>query len=383
MTDSTIGKWPNYSEAEIKAVVKVLETGKVNYQNEKDGEGRKFESEFAKFAGSKYAIAVANGTVALDLALYGLKINSGEVIVPARSFIASASCVVNAGATPIFADVDRDSQNITPNTAESHINENTRAIILVHHAGWPCDMDGFKKLVEGTNIKLIEDCAQAHGAKYKKHPVGGLGDVGAWSFCADKIMTTGGEGGMVTCNDEAMWGRMWSFMNHGKNKEKSEKNHGDGKFHRVHDTIGTNWRLTEMQSAMGGVQLQRMPEWHRQRTENAIRIIDTLKERSDLFRVPEFPDEIEHAFYKLYAFTHNAAYRDKLLKHMMELDTGCQMGSSPEIYREKAFGEQPSIEDSVARALGDTSIMFRVHPGANIDIVIKALETLNAADFKS
>lgn len=398
MSKSTTS-WPRFSKKEAKAVKKVLRSNKINYQVEKNGEGHKFEREFADFAGTKHAIAVANGTVALDLALYGLGIgarNGGsaddEVIVTPRSFIASASCVVNAGAKPIFADVDQDSQNITPGTVEEHISNNTRAIILVHLAGWPCDMDGFNKLVEdekrenGTDIKLIEDCAQAHGAKYKGRPVGGLGDVAAWSFCTDKIMTTGGEGGMVTVNDDDLRKRMWSFMNHGKELVPTMEYEENGKFKYVHVNFGTNWRLTEMQSAIGRIQLKRMPNWHRQRTENAKLIMSKLQE-IDLFRVPEIPGDVEHAFYKLYVFvTGGAEVRKKVLEKFGELGIPEKTGAAPELYREPAFKALFKIEHPlenehprlpIAKKLGESSIMLLVHPGYDAQKIVDLLDKVN------
>ncbi|RMD94741.1 MAG: DegT/DnrJ/EryC1/StrS family aminotransferase, partial [Alphaproteobacteria bacterium] len=210
------GSWPHYAADEVDAAIRVLRSGRVNYWTGR--ECREFEREFAALCGTRHAVAVANGTVALDLALHGLGIGaanggsaSDEVIVTPRSFVASASCVVNAGARPVFADVDRDSGNITPASAAACITARTRAVICVHLAGWPCDMDGFRALADAHGLALIEDCAQAHGARFRGRPVGGLGDVAAWSFCQDKIISTGGEGGMVTCNDAALFRRMWAF----------------------------------------------------------------------------------------------------------------------------------------------------------------------------
>ncbi|MEP2705279.1 MAG: DegT/DnrJ/EryC1/StrS aminotransferase family protein [Roseibium sp.] len=381
--------WPNYTEEEIEAVTRVLRSNKVNYWT--GDEGRKFESEFAHFAQTNHAVALANGTVALDLALHGLRIGSNnggqasdEVIVTPRSFIASASSVVNAGARPVFADVDPDSQNITPSTAERHITDQTRAIICVHLAGWPCDMDGFNTLTAERGINLIEDCAQAHGARYKGRPVGGLGDVAAWSFCQDKIMSTGGEGGMVTCNDEDLWKRMWSFKDHGKNwNSVYERQHKPG-FRWLHDSFGTNWRLTEMQSAIGRIQLKRMPEWRRKRAENARKIRESLKSLSELVDYLKFPwlecDHVEcqtpdlkcqHAFYKYYVFVRRDILgiensRDDIIQDLTEIGYQCMQGSCSEIYLEKAFAEtvfRPDTSLPIAKQLGETSIMFNVHPG--------------------
>ena len=223
-------------------------------------EGRNFEREFALWSDSKYAIAVANGTVALDLALAGCGIgarNGGkaddEVIVTPRTFVASVSSIVNAGAIPKFADVDKNSGNINQHTIKAVLTKKTKGIVAVHLAGWPCDMQPIMELAREKNIRVIEDCAQAHGARYQGRSVGSLGDVAAWSFCQDKIMTTGGEGGMVTTNDQGLWSVMWSFKDHGKSWEAVyERDHPPG-FRWVHDSFGTNWRMTEMQAAIGRI----------------------------------------------------------------------------------------------------------------------------------
>lgn len=372
--------WPNFSQEEADAVTRVLLSNKVNYWT--GTETREFETEFAKFAGTDHAIALANGTVALDLALYGLGIGSrnggsdiDEVIVTPRSFMASASAIVNAGARPVFADVDRDSQNITPETAAPLITQNTRAILCVHLAGWPCDMDGFKDLIGPRNIRLIEDCAQAHGARYKGRPVGGLGDVAAWSFCQDKIMTTGGEGGMVTCDDPDLWKRMWAYKDHGKSWDAVyERDHAPG-FRWLHESFGTNWRLTEMQSAIGRIQLRRMPKWHQARTRNAQDLAAALKPFSgkDGFIRLVAPSDADyvHAYYKYYAFVRpknlpEAKNRDAVIARFIEQGLPAMQGTCSEMYLEKAFsnsGLRPKERLSTARELGETSLLFLTHPG--------------------
>ncbi len=381
--------WPNFTQEEADAVSKVLLSNKVNYWT--GNEGQEFEKEFAQFAQTKHAVALANGTLALDLALYGLEIGSrnggsdqDEVIVTPRSFIASASAIVNAGAKPVFADVDRNSQNITPETVAQHITNNTKAILCVHLVGWPCDMDGFVDLVGSRSISLIEDCAQAHGAKYNGRSVGGLGDVAAWSFCQDKIMTTGGEGGMVTCNNENLWKRMWAFKDHGKNWNSiNSKNHETG-FRWLHEAIGTNWRLTEMQSAIGRIQLKRMSSWQVQRNKNALKlnkILSAFSGENGFLRLPSPSDKnnIEHAYYKYYAFIRpenlpNSMTRDDIVDSFNKQGLACFQGACPEIYLEKAFkkiGFSSQERLPVAKELGETSLMFLVHPGiVNIDVRI-------------
>jgi len=210
--------WPSYSDEEATAVRNVILSNKVNYWT--GTECREFEKEFAAWVGTEYAVALSNGTLALDVALKAIHISPGdEVIVTPRTFLASASCIVNAGAVPVFADVDRDSQNITADTIRAVLTPRTRAIICVHLAGWPCDMDPIMELAKTHDLFVIEDCAQAHGARYRGRMVGSIGHIGAWSFCQDKIMSTGGEGGMVTTNSRVWWTAMWSYKDHGKSWE--------------------------------------------------------------------------------------------------------------------------------------------------------------------
>ena len=389
MLNGPLPPWPNYTQEEADAVSRVLLSNKVNYWTGQ--EGRMFEEEFATFAGTKYAIALANGTVALDLALHGLGIGSqnggsaeDEVIVTPRSFIASVSTIVNAGARPVFADVDILSGNITGETVAPVITNKTRGIIAVHLAGWPCDMDGLREAIGGREIRLIEDCAQAHGAMYKGKPVGGLGDVAAWSFCQDKIMTTGGEGGMVTCDDEALWRRMWAFKDHGKSYEAVyEREHASG-FRWLHESFGTNWRLTEMQSAIGRIQLRRMPEWHAARTANAAVITEALKPfagEGGPLRLGtlgtdtsnEYNDRTRHAWYKYYAYVRldnvsQSWNRDLIAEAISTAGVPCMQGSCSEMYLERAFAKtlsRPASPLRVAKNLGQTSLMFLVHPGSN------------------
>ncbi len=382
MLNGPFSPWPHFTHEEADAVRDVILSGRVNYWT--GTIGREFERRFAKFANTKHAIALANGTVALNLALQGLGIGTAyggsaddEVIVTPRSFIASASAVVNAGAKPIFADVDRDSQNITPATASPHINPNTKAIICVHLAGWPCDMEGFRALAAPHGIKLIEDCAQAHGAAFNREPVGGLGDVAAWSFCQDKIMTTGGEGGMVTCNDDTLWRRMWAYKDHGKSWEAVyERQHEPG-FRWLHESIGTNWRLTEAQSAIGQIQLDRMPDWRAARTRNSERIFEAAR-ANPLFRVPTVPNAVTHAFYKAYVFVNgNAKLRDAIMEHINAAGVPCFSGSCSEIYREKAFGALPQRLPA-AQELGETSLMFLVHPSLSEAEIAKTSRVIQA-----
>lgn len=360
--------WPSFTDEEADAVRNVILSNKVNYWT--GHEGREFEKEFAAWASTEYAIALANGTVALDVALLALGIGEGdEVVVTPRTFLASVSSIVNAGAVPVFAEVDRDSQNITAETIRAVLTSRTRAVICVHLAGWPCDMDPIMALAAEHDLKVIEDCAQAHGARYKGRPVGSIGHVGAWSFCQDKIMTTGGEGGMVTTNDRDLWKRMWSIKDHGKSWDAVyEREHAPG-FRWLHESFGTNWRMMEVQAVIGRIQLQRMPSWHAARLANAVRIWSVANGLTGL-RVPTMPTDIVHAAYKCYVFVEPAELaegwsRDRILSEISSRGVPCFSGSCSEVYLEKAFdgtGWRPTERLAVARELGETSLMFLVHP---------------------
>ena len=356
--------WPLFTEEEANAVQAVLLSNKTNYWT--GDECRKFEREFAEFSDSKYAVALGNGTLALDIAFKVLNIANGdEVIVTSRTFIASISSIVTAGAVPVFADVDISSQNITRESIRSVITDKTKAIVCVHLAGWPCDMDPIMQLSKERDLFVIEDCAQAHGAKYKGRFVGSIGHIGAWSFCQDKIMTTGGEGGMVTTSDESLWRKMWAYKDHGKSYEAVyERDHPKG-FRWMHESFGTNWRITAMQAAIGRIQLKRMPDWHRKRLNNANSIWNAAKQCKGL-RVPDIPDYIEHAAYKCYVFVKgDIDLRDKMMMEINEKGVPCYSGSCSEVYLEKAFdntGFRPKERLPVAKKLGETSLVFLVHP---------------------
>jgi len=364
----SLSSWPFFTQEEAGAIQRVLLSNKVNYWTGQ--EGREFEKEFACFADSEYAIAVSNGSTALDLALNALDVGAGdEVIVTSRTFIASISSIVNAGAKPVFADVDRDTQNITAETINAVLTDKTKAIICVHLAGWPCEMGEIMVLAEKYGLKVIEDCAQAHGAKYKGKSVGTFGDISAWSFCQDKIMTTGGEGGMVTTNDKSLWNTMWSFKDHGKSYDAIYKRQHPLGFRWLHESFGTNWRLTEMQSAIGRIQLTRMNDWTRIRGEHATKLVHVCRE-FNCIRVPEVPNYIQHANYKFYVFVEPSQLndgwnRDKIIEVLNAEGIPVMQGSCSEVYLEKAFdgtGFRPTERLPIAKELGETSLMFQVHP---------------------
>ncbi len=368
MLNSAFEPWPSFTQAEADAVSKVLLSNKVNYWTGQ--ECREFEKEFAQFAGTDYAVAVANGTVALDLALKALGIGQDDdVIVTSRTFLASASSIVIAGANPVFADVELDSQNISRRSIEAVLTPKTKAIICVHLAGWMCDMDPIMQLAEEKGLYVIEDCAQAHGAMYKGKSAGSIGHIGAWSFCQDKIMTTGGEGGMVTTNDEALWKKMWSYKDHGKNFDSVYNTQHPPGFRWLHDSFGTNWRMMEMQAVIGRLQLKQMPEWTAKRLENMHKIQNTFA-NSPYFTVHRPSEDYVHAAYKCYVQVNSDALpegwsRDRIMAEINALGVPCFSGSCSEVYLEKAFEHTPWRPEQRlhnAQALGESSLMFLVHP---------------------
>ena len=392
MLNTPFSPWPSFTQEEADAVSQVLLSNKVNYWTGQ--ECRQFETEFAKWADSKYAIAMGNGTLALDVALQALDIGAGdEVIVTPRTFIASISSVVNAGATPVFADVDEATGNITPESIAVVLTDKTKAIVCVHLAGWPCDMDGIMALADKHNLYVIEDCAQAHGARYKGRSVGSIGHIGAWSFCQDKVMTTGGEGGMVTTNDEQLWRKMWAYKDHGKSYAAVyETEHPPG-YRWLHESFGTNWRMTEMQAVLGRIQLTRMPDWTAKRTANAQAILDTCAkwEAKGYLSVPRLEESAQfadstHAYYKLYVYVQpdnlpKEWSRDRIIQEINDLGVPCFSGSASEVYLEKAFdntGLRPESRLPVAKQLGETSLMFLVHPTLTEEEIKQTVQAIDS-----
>lgn len=386
MVNTTFSPWPSFTKEESNAVARVLLSNKVNYWT--GIESREFEREFASWTNTKYAVALSNGTLALDAALVALGIRAGdEVIVTPRTFIASVSCVVNAGAIPIFADIDKNSGNISAETIQKVLTSRTKAIIAVHLGGFPCDMDPIMSLAEKCDIKVIEDCAQAHGARYKNRPVGSIGHIGAWSFCQDKIITTGGEGGMITTNDELLWKKIWSYKDHGKSYEAVyERSHPPG-FRWLHESFGTNWRMMEMQAAIGRIQLTRMPRWTAKRARNALAIWAVCSKYSAI-RVPAldcYQGQVVHAHYKCYVYIDPDGLacgwtRDRIIEEINRRGVPCFQGTCSEVYLEQAFdstGWRPKVRLPVAKRLGETSLVFLVHPTLTESEIAKTCEVLD------
>ena len=371
--------WPHYDDAHVDAATRVLRSGKVNYWT--GDECRRFEDEFAAYHGVAHAVALANGTLALDLALRILGIGAGdEVIVTPRSFFASASSIVLAGADPVFADVDETSQDITADSIAAIIGPRTKAILVVHLAGWPCDMPAIMRLARQHGLKVIEDCAQAHGARIDGQLVGSFGDVAAFSFCQDKIITTAGEGGMLLTDDRDLWSAAWSFKDHGKSWDRVYADDHPAGFRWLHEGFGTNWRMTEIQGAIGRLQLAQLDDWLATRRHHAARLTAGLGDLPAL-RLTIPPANVQHAFYKYYAFLRPerlAAGWDhhRVLAALAAEGVPGLSGSCPEMYREAAFADRDLPVLPVAQSLGETSLMLPVHPtlaDADIDDMIHAV----------
>ncbi|MEH6731291.1 MAG: DegT/DnrJ/EryC1/StrS aminotransferase family protein [Pseudoalteromonas distincta] len=368
MLNTPFSPWPSFTQQEADAVSRVILSNKVNYWT--GTEGREFEKEFATWADSEYAIALGNGTLALDLALKVLDVGADdEVITTPRTFLASASSIVTAGAAPVFADVDLNSQAITAASIKAVLTPKTKAVIVVHLAGMPAEMDDIMALSKEHGFYVIEDCAQAHGAKYKGRSVGSIGHVGAWSFCQDKIMTTGGEGGMVTTNSKELWSTMWSYKDHGKSFDAIYNREHPPGFKWLHESFGTNWRMTEMQAVLGRIQLTRMSDWTAKRQAYGAEL-DKAASEFDGIRLVTVPSYIEHAEYKHYMFVKPGQLaegwdRDRIVNEIVERGVPCFQGSCSEVYLEKAFDNTPwRPEKRLPNAveLGEASLMFLVHP---------------------
>lgn len=370
-----LASWPFYTEEEIEGVKKVLNSGKVNYWT--GYETKFFEEEFAKYIGVNFSVAFANGTLALSAAYLALGIQKGdEIITTPRTFIATASTILLLGAKPIFADVNLNSGNITAESIKPLINKSTKAISVVHLGGWPAEMESISRLAKDNGLLILEDCSQAHGASIKDKKIGSFGDISTWSFCQDKIISTGGEGGMVTTNNEILFKKIWSLKDHGKsldliqkNKKNSNNSHS---FKWLHEDLGTNCRLTEMQSCIGRIQLRNLSKTNSIRTRNAFILINQLKD-IPLIRIPIPPKNMVHAWYKFYVYIKKEKLkknwnREKIIIELNKFGAKAFSGSCSEIYLEKCFKNKntaPKKRLTSARILGDTSLMFLLHQTIN------------------
>lgn len=371
---------PFYSTKSIKKIGPLLRSGKVNYWS--GNECKKFEKEFSSYLGNKYSVTLSNGSVALEVALKALNLKKGdEIIVSPRSFIISASCTLNLGLKPVFADVDNKG-NLSIEGIKKAYNKNVKAVIVVHLNGLSCDLDPIMKFVKKNKIFLIEDCSQAHGALYKGKKLGSFGNISTWSFCQDKIISTGGEGGLISTNNKKIWLKCWSLKDHGKNYNSCfVKKHKTG-FKWLHDNQGTNYRMTEMQALLGREQLKSLDKQIKKRNSIVNLYLKGLEEfyqKYDILIKPDFKCETcplrqskkschkcTHAFYKLNLFINkNKINQIKLIEQLNKKKIDCGIGACPEIYREKIFKKArlfPKKRLLNAKLLGKSSIVFPINP---------------------
>lgn len=372
--------WPVYAADEVRAASRVLESGEVNYWT--GSRVKSFERAFARHLGVEHAVAVTNGTIALELCLRGLGVGEGDdVLVPARTYVATASAVATVGARPIFADVDETSGNVTPETVERALTPGTRAVIVVHLGGWPCEVARISEFCRAKGLLLIEDCAQAHGASRDGVPIGATGDAAAFSFCQDKILSTGGEGGMIATRRSDVWRRVWSLKENGKSWDLVHAPRTGHGFRWVHQCVGTNARMTEFQASIGEVQLAKLDAWVAARKRNAARLRVGLADFGAL-RVPAPPVGVSPSYYRLYAYVEPARLRvgwnrDRIMTAVAAEGIPCGVGSCGEVYLEQAFRDlcPGQARLPVARRVADASLALTVHPTiqpADIDGVIQA-----------
>ncbi|WDE99144.1 DegT/DnrJ/EryC1/StrS family aminotransferase [Lentisphaera profundi] len=417
MKNNNRSAWPYFDEEMIEATAKILKSGKVNYWTGDihtlddgttvRGENGLFEYEFAQYHKAPYSIALANGTLALELALQAFNIGSGdEVITTTRTFIASASACIMRGAKPVFADVELNSQNISAQTIAPLITKNTRAVIAVHLGGWACELDEIKKLLDakehefGHKIYLIEDCAQCLGGEYKGQKLGTIGDAGCFSFCQDKIITTGGEGGMLLLKDKDAYRRAWSFKDHGKDFDKynTTLNHPLVDLDKAHSSsyyssIGTNWRMTEIQAAIGRIALAKLDSWNLAARKKYAQILNTAFKTSPGLRVEEAPTHIVHAYYKYYVFLEISKLKDNwdrnaVIQAIAKEGIVCQFGSTWAIGKEDAWKDvqmpnRDTLNLQVTQdlpndlAIGSSVIMFQVHPTLSEQNIHQTISVVN------
>ena len=380
--ESQLPKWPQFTSKEVDIASSILKSGRVNYWT--GNEGKNFEKEFSHYCRTKFSIALANGSVALTAAYKSIGVQEGdEIIMSSRTFIATASSAVLLGAIPIFADVEKDSGNISADKIEPLISKKTKAIVAVHLGGWPADMHKINAIAKEYNLYVIEDCAQAHGAQIDGVSIGSFGNVSAWSFCQDKIMTTAGEGGMITTSSKEIWDYIWSYKDHGKDfNTVFMKNHPPG-YRWLHNSFGTNYRMTEIQSGIGRYQLTQLDQWNKIRANNA-EILTNIFSEINSVHVPLPPKNIKHAWYKFYIHIDRDSLledwsRDRIVNEISKIGFPIFTGSCSEIYMEECFKSanmRPKNRLAIAKELGEISIMLLVHPTINEEKMFQYAEVV-------
>ncbi|MCL2323987.1 MAG: DegT/DnrJ/EryC1/StrS family aminotransferase [Actinomycetia bacterium] len=378
LIDRALPAWPQIPEEGIEAVAAVLRSGRINYWT--GAETRLFEAEFSAAHEGASALAVSSGTLALELALRSFGVGAGdEVIVPSRTFIATAGAVVAVGATPVIADIDPTTGALTPLSVARRLSPRTRAVIVVHVGGYPAPVAGIRALCEQLDVVVIEDCAQAQGARAGGRPVGLAGHAACFSFCQDKILPLG-EGGMIVYpSGSAAFEVAAAWRDHGHRLSvDTQVQERRSQFRYLSDSFGTNARMTEAQGALGRVLLAKVPAWHKLRTRNARVLTEGLSGFAPVLR-PCVPadDTGEHAFYRHYFLLDSAALaagwdRDRVIDAISAEGAPVQFGACALIGREKAFatlGVTPTPESELPGALcaAEQSLAFFVHPTLSED----------------
>lgn len=361
---------PNLGKEEETAVIDVLRSGFLV----SGPKVKALEKEFAEYVGVDHAVAVTNGTVALDVALKALKIGAGdEVITSAFSFVASGNCVLFQNAKPVFADICPKTFNINPDDVAEKITPQTKAIIPVHMFGQPSDMDALKEIAEDNKIALIEDAAQAHGAEYKGKKAGSFGDMACFSLYATKNMTTA-EGGIITTNNSDLAERARLLINHGQTQKYQ------------HDLLGYNYRMTEICAALGLVQLKKLDGFNKKRNENASLLSGSIQKIGGL-TVPYVASDVKHVFHQYVIRVENGypLSRDELATWLAEKGVGSAVHYPIPIYRQPLYTKLgyenescPNTEDSCRRVLS-----LPVHPLVTRDDIKYILDSLNEISNKS
>lgn len=358
-------KWPSYSLKEANDVKQAIIKSNLNYWTGK--ETLKFEKKFSNFFGLKYALAISNASTGLDIAIKALNIQKNdEVIVSPKSYYSSVSCIIKNKAKPIFIDVNLNSHCFDENKIEEKITNKTKLILCVHLGGFPCNMKKIKKIAKKYNLFILEDCSQAHGAMIGNKFVGTFGDISVWSFCNDKIISTG-EGGVISSNKKKLFKKIWSLKENGRDYDAVySKKHKFG-YKWIHNHLGYNYRMTEMQAILGLNQLNKLNKNISIRNYFYQQIIKNY-ENFEAVKFQKIPKSYTNSFYRLYAivnlnFIKSEWDRDRLIKYLNKIGIDCNVGSCSELYKEKGIKKYFKNNHILPNAeiLSKNSIAFNIH----------------------
>ncbi len=347
-----------------KEVIEVLASGQYILGKH----NKAFQSEFAEFVGTKYSVGLNSGTDALHLALRALNIGRGdEVITTAFTFVATASAIGLAGATPVFVDINPDTFNIDPDKIEAAITSKTKAIIPVHLYGQPAEMDKIMDIAKHHNLKVVEDCCQAIGAEYNGQKVGSFGDFGCFSFYPTKNLGGMGDGGMITCNDENLYNRVIALRNHG------------GAIRYYHDELGVNSRLDEIQAAILRVKMPYINEWNEKRRENAYRYNEMFSKYPEILT----PKEADNSYCVYHQYTIRIENRDEVHKLLQEKGIGAMIYYPVPLHLQKLHKELGYKEGDLPLTEKDTKLVMslpmfpEITPEEQQTVVNTVVECLN------